>query len=228
MNPFRALSARSVQPSPEMALVLLCARTRVDAEQRHRITGLAGGTIDWARVIDLAQRHGVLSLVYRSVHAVCRGVVPQSVLGRLQIDYHRNLARNLTLTHELLRVLALLSAEGVDAIPFKGPVLALAVYSDLALRQAGDLDLLVRASDFVKAKDVLLHDTFRPTVDLSPTQAWDRLPGNGQYDFIAPATGILVELHWDVTGAHFATNFDLMRIRKRLRHVDLAGSEVLT
>jgi hypothetical protein len=211
-----------------MQLLLKCARTRIDEATAARIRELARGTIDWARVIDLAQRHGVLPLVYRSVHAACRGAVPESVLGRLQIDYHRNLARNLVLTHELLRVLALLNAEGVDAIPFKGPVLAAAVYGDLALRQAGDLDLLVRLIDFVKAKDILLGEGYTPQVDLSPTQAWNRLPGNGQYDFIAPATRIPIELHWDVTSAHFATNFDLMGIWKRLRHVDLAGTEVLT
>jgi hypothetical protein len=102
------------------------------------------------------------------------------------------------------------------------------VYGDLALRQAGDLDLLVRASDFVKAKDFLLHDGFRPTVDLSPTQAWNRLPGNGQCTFIAPATSIPIDVHWEVTREPFATNFDLMGMWKRLRRVDLAGTEVLT
>jgi hypothetical protein len=56
---------------------------------------------------------------------------------------------------ELAAVVALLDANGVASIPYKGPRSRSRPMGDLGLREFGDLDLLVRAADVLRAKTLL-------------------------------------------------------------------------
>ena len=73
-----------------------------------------------------------------------------------------------------LRDIAALSRQGVEAIPFKGPVLALQAYGDLGLRVFRDLDFLVR------------DDAVGTTIVALGGFGYDRQPGltTAQYDRI--------------------------------------------
>src|SRR5208282_2899895 len=70
----------------------------------------------------------------------------------------------LRLTAELFRLLDLLERHAIPALPFKGPVLASALYGDLAMRESCDLDVLVRSSDLAGAKRAMLASGY--TTDL--------------------------------------------------------------
>ena len=61
-----------------------------------------------------------------------KGSCSQSDLGRLRKSFRSNVQRYLLLTAELLKLLDLFAVHGIDAIAFKGPVLAAAVYEDLS------------------------------------------------------------------------------------------------
>ena len=61
-------------------------------------------------------------------------------LGRL---FLLNVGSSFGLAKKLLEILALLDREGVRAIPFKGPTLAVKAYGDLTLRPFSDLDIFV-------------------------------------------------------------------------------------
>ena len=55
----------------------------------------------------------------------------------------RTTMSNLYLTQEMLKLLSAFRKKGIPAIPYKGPVLAQAVYGNVGLRQFGDLDITV-------------------------------------------------------------------------------------
>jgi len=71
---------------------------------------------------------------------------------------------------ELAAIAGLLDGHGVECVPYKGPTLALRAYGDLAMREFGDLDLLVRARDVLKAKSVLMGRGYVPITPLAPEQ----------------------------------------------------------
>ena len=50
----------------------------------------------------------------------------------------------------------LFAESGIEAIPYKGPVLALFAYDNLALRRFVDLDVIVNKNDVLKAREILL------------------------------------------------------------------------
>jgi Uncharacterised nucleotidyltransferase len=76
-------------------------------------------------------------------------------LTALRHHFQVNALRNVFLAGTLLKLLRLLEAHGIAALPYKGPVLAALAYGNVAFRQFGDLDLLVRPQDADRAKALL-------------------------------------------------------------------------
>ena len=121
----------------EIALIVGGARVNPAAD----LAELARPDLDWDYVYRTAQRHGLLSLLHG--HLCHLAAVPVAVRERLQTHARANAARNLRLGGELLQLLQLFEAQDLPALPFKGPTLAALAYGSVALREFGDLDLLV-------------------------------------------------------------------------------------
>ena len=51
--------------APEAALLLACARISPAEENRQSIARALSAGIDWHRLLELAQRHGLLALLFR-------------------------------------------------------------------------------------------------------------------------------------------------------------------
>ncbi|MHC5830140.1 MAG: nucleotidyltransferase family protein, partial [Nostoc sp.] len=83
---------------------------------------------------------------------------------QLQTLNRMNGLNNIAQTKELLKILALLEYRGIEAIAFKGPILASSVYGNVALRQFNDLDILVRLQDFWQTKAVLVGQGYQSHV----------------------------------------------------------------
>jgi len=64
------------------------------------------------------------------------------------------------MTQHLLKVLDLLTGSGVEAIPFKGPVLAVQAYGDLLMRSFVDLDILIHAKDLSRVSKILIDQGY--------------------------------------------------------------------
>lgn len=103
---------------------------------------------DWELVRAIAARHQIDSLVYEGLSL---SDVPASAVEPLRETVRQNTKRNLQSTRELVRVLDAFEDEGVRAIPFKGPVLAVEAYGDLNRRTFLDLDVLVHPDDALDA-----------------------------------------------------------------------------
>lgn len=192
---------------PEHDLLLCCARVRAGEELRARIVGLVRRDLDWDYLYRLAERHTVLPLLYRQLNATAAADVPAEPLARLRTKFRDNAARNLYLTGELERIVALFRAEGVRVLPYKGPALAAAAYGDLSLRRFVDLDILVSRRDVGRAKELLESRGFRPALELSPAQERLLLRAQHNLPFSRDGGRLVVELHWEVAGKQFAPAF---------------------
>ena len=128
------------------------------------------GDVDWEYLFQLARRHSVVPLVYVQLQQHASDLVPQQFLNKLKKHYFENSARNTLLTAELCRLINLFRDEGIEAIPYKGPVLALFAYGNLALRRFVDLDVIVKKSDVLKAREILLTSGYKPSKALSLDQ----------------------------------------------------------
>lgn len=114
----------------------------------------------------------------------------------------RNLGRSLPEERDILATQVVAAAqareigERVPVLPLKGLHLAHRLYPSPALRDMGDLDLLVRGPDLRRADGVLR--------DLGYVADRDPLPGGGDYlnaVVYSRGEGLPVHLHWRVSNA---------------------------
>jgi hypothetical protein len=203
----------------EWAALLECASPSCDSQ---RLSGLLQ-SVDWPRLIVLAQEHGVLGHLAAGLSALDRTAVPPDVKLAL-LDRQR--AQNfltLRLTAELFRVLELFATKNIPALVIKGPVLAMQAYSDPAMRSYGDLDLLVRQPDIRRATEAMLAFGYQAAVSLSAIDA-GKIPG--QYFFSKPDSNLIAELHNDFTLRYFPRRLPIEDVFARQIRVRLDDHEV--
>jgi hypothetical protein len=183
---------------PENQLLLSCARTYVDSAQAEQIRALLRGDLDWVYLIRTALQHCVMPLLYWNLQSTCPEAVPEAILNELGRYFNANTVRNLFLVRELLTLLSRLEERGIPAIPYKGLVLAASAYGNFALRQFGDLDMLVHEHDAVRAKDLLISQGYR--LQYQPPAVCEALLRRFRqsYDLVREDDQVFVELHWDI------------------------------
>ena len=211
----------SATQSPESALLLTCARASLDEAQKKRIQKLVSGSLDWDLVLHLADRHGLQPLLHSHLNAVCPDAVPDQQRQHLRTAFQRVSALNILLTHELKKLLGLFADHEVQAVPYKGPALALQLYGNVALRQFSDLDILVHPRDVLRARDLLLAQGYSQLPPLTDGQQAVLLRTQCNLPFTRDRNRMIVELHWTVSAPAFARPFETDDFWSRLLEAKL-------
>jgi hypothetical protein len=172
----------------------------------------------------MARSNGITPLLYRSLTAACADAVPAATLNHLADLYRINVMRSLAVTAELLRLLELLDAHGIRAVPFKGPVLAASAYGDVTLREFYDLDILVDKRDLQRARELLLSQGYLTREEATGIQ--DCSPTKKHWYLVQGDCGMGLDLHWRFTPRYFSSPVDGDRLWSRLDRVSLLGLAV--
>lgn len=140
----------------EEEVLCLAARVTPDEAVQARLSALLDAGVDWDRLWRLGHLHEVLPLLVTTITALGG---PAGMPERWSADAQRRrsatLLQNRSLLGELMTTLDAMAAAGVEVIPVKGLVLTEMLYGNLALRPAGDIDVLVRPEDLPAARDAL-------------------------------------------------------------------------
>jgi putative nucleotidyltransferase-like protein len=213
---------------PEKRLLLCCARTRLSPEGAELIHKLTAEPLDWSYLLSEAAENSITPLVAMHLCAVVLDALPPEIVTRLKDAARANTVRCLFLTAELNKVLALLESHGIQAIPYKGPVVARQAYGDITLREFEDLDIILRQRDLPRAHEIILGLGYRAKFPwiLSPGAAASLVPG--EYNYRAIERRIMVELHTEMTLRHFPVVPNLDDLSQRLVAVELSGHKVKT
>lgn len=204
------ISSTRPQTGSDNEFELLCnlAAANLSPERRYRIANWNLSGFDWTKFISQAEHHGVLPLAARNLVEIDSAAptprLPKEAARELQSAYDANLRRNLWFASEMLRILQQLESKLLQAIPYKGPVLAQSAYRDLALRRFSDLDFLISSADFNRAKKALAEIGYDPSTDLTPEieRFWLRKGNECMFD--GPAGKNLVELQWAILPHFYA------------------------
>lgn len=210
---------------PEVELLLYCGRARLEPETAARVQELSGGELDWRALLRLAQGHGLSPLLYHHLNALCPEVVPAPILAALQDSHKLNARHNLLMAARLLALLRLLAGHGISAVPWKGPLLAVQAYGDLALREFSDLDLLVRGEDALRARDVLVAQGYRLEQAPRPDLEAHFMRSYRAFILLGPGRP-RIDLQWALAPRSFAFALDLETLWPDLERSSLLGQEV--
>ena len=202
----------------EWSALLECASPAHDGQ---KLTNLLQ-PVDWARLLALAEEHGVTGQLASCLRDLEEPSVPPEAKQSLAERQRANVFSTLRLTAELFRILESFASKGIAALVVKGPVLAVQAYGDPAMRRYGDLDLLVRPRDIRSATELMSAAGYSPAVPLS---AIDSGKTPGQYLFSKLDSKLVVELHNDRTLRYFPRQLPLEDFFTRQVHVRLDGRE---
>ena len=166
-------------------------------------------SVDWAVVAEEAAYHGVVPQLWQFLQQFNSDALPSDVRESLQRSFQNNLKHNLMLTGELWQILVMLNAQGISAIPFKGPTLAMLAYGDLAQREFSDLDILVDEHDLVKVGELLASAGYQSRMDLSLLNDSVFTGIEREFYFTNARTDTLIDLQWRLSSSILP--FDLGR-----------------
>ncbi|MGA3103187.1 MAG: nucleotidyltransferase family protein [Terriglobales bacterium] len=209
----------------EFELLRAVVGAKISAEQIEMIGQWNLSRVDWVEFQRLAEYHGVLPLAARNLMEHGRGL-PVEIQRSLRSAYEANLRRSLWFSAELSRISRHFEGKNLRAVPYKGPVLAEAVYRDPGLRSYSDLDLLIIPDDFARAKQALTELGYRPTSDQSAAieRLWIWAGYERSFDGLAGKN--LVELQWALLPYFYGVDVRVEELAARAGRISIAGCEV--
>src|SRR4051812_22161506 len=199
---------------PELRLIFACARLAPNSAQ---VRELAASAINWNKVSDAAEFHGLTPLLLKNIREA-GATIPADVSRVTAQREAATVRQNLFLTAELLRVHALLKECGIQAVPLKGAVVASNIYGDLGLRPFSDIDLLLPPDQIAKAESAIKTLGYEPEFSIPAEHRERWMKQQCELTFRRSGT-IRLELHWDIAHPHFALETGVDGFWPRLRTV---------
>jgi hypothetical protein len=141
--------------------------------------------VNWNEVLDLAEEQHVLPTTAAYLRNADQPL-PANIEERVTKIERECAGAAFWWTSELKGVLAHFSAEGIDTILLKGPFFAERIYGNARLRISSDIDVLVRGTQLLQARELLAKLGFEVSQQ-----------DNGHHESWSRGTTAL-ELHYDV------------------------------
>jgi hypothetical protein len=107
-------------------------------------------------------------------------------------------------------------------------LLAQRAYGDLGARYFFDLDLLVRATDLPRSRDLLLATGFRTEKPMTAAQQSAYVEHQGELELVRDSDGLWLELHTAIVPTYYSTGTTAEDLWQRLVRTKLAGTNVHT
>jgi Uncharacterised nucleotidyltransferase len=209
-----SISPYTVVFNPELDLILACCGNDSDGQLSTRIQQILSHGVDWERLVQMAQHHGLVPVVFRRLSAEM-DAGRSAGLESLREQDKANAHRSLWLTVELLNIYRHLQARGLEVLPYKGPLLAEALYGNVTLRQFSDLDLLVRSDDLTRIKSALAELGYEPGLQLAKAAERDYLKSGYEYTFDGARGRNLLEIKWQILPRFYSIGFDVNEFFER-------------
>jgi hypothetical protein len=190
----------------ELRLLLRCVRWPLIEQDGERLRLALEATtaqpFDWMYFLSLCEHHRVTPIVYRTLGRVAECAlarVPGEVMAALKTAATRNAHSTLRSLAETERVSALLRGAGIAARVLKGVPLSQQIFRDPALRQVGDIDLLIAPGMEEAADRLLLADVYYrndPAARLTPRRRLSWRTHGKDYTYRSHSSPFELDLHW--------------------------------
>lgn len=215
-----SFSAKSILStiSIEYRIIILSTQSAMDAAAVEDVRQLLELNPDWVKILKAVYDHRVGSLFYSNLQKHFADSLPENVMQSLREAYYVNLMHKLLLKSELVKLLSSFRDSNLPALPLKGVVLAERAYRSLALRDFGDLDILIHHDDFSRCVPLL------ETLGYSPLQAIDDdITNRKDYTFQNRTNGAHLELHWKLAEKRWGSVGDPEILWSNLQSITVDG-----
>ncbi len=213
--------------SPEMNLLLACARTQLRSIDMERIERCGQAPLNWQVFQQLVFRHRIAPLVWQSLGQIDSLTIPHDTQEALREEVDGNTLHALMQTEELIRLLRGFEHAGIHVMPIKGPTLAMQAYANLGLRHTGDIDLLIDPTSVWEADRILTEAGYVQTVPGFPLRGGQIkafMTMRKDFTYTHLERGFHIELHWRWSQNAHLFPVDFEEIWARREEVQLGGN----
>ncbi len=213
----------------EERVLLGCARTTLDEEEVHQLSNLLSPSINWERLLTLAQHHGVTPLLVKHfVQTPHFQKIPITTKDNLQQFFRKHVLFSHMLGKELGNLMQSFEKEKIPAIPIKGPSLAVRAYGALELRIFSDLDILVKNKDISRASDLLLNQGYRYRKETQENREAVPLEQTSRrhHTFVDQTGMIGLDIQSKIEGSEFSFQIDHKEFWGNLQQVTVNGNSL--
>ena len=217
----------------EIKFLIACCQTEPSKDDINFIhTYLNAERLTLNALIPLANQHGILPLVYKTIKNLSPSDDPRSshstLLSELKQRYMSIVQRNMLMTSELLRIMKLFKENEIEALAFKGPTLSQIAYGDITLRQYSDLDILVDEKIAYKAGELLQAHNFTAPYPLSILKNRTCMRVDSDFAFVGNTNNILIEMHWRLFRKNIGHHLTFDQFSKDPQTVKINGMPIKT
>lgn len=210
--------------APGNRLLMACILARRDTASGLR--AVLSKDHDWTYISHVARQGGISPFLYHNLKELgMEGELPPHVRQEWTRIYHSAGLRNALLYEELGNVLRSFGKAGIPLIVLKGAALAAEVYGNVALRQMGDIDLLVKEQDLDRSAGELTSLGYVPNEGYS--EEWYRLYHHHLVPYHHPAKGVTIEIHRSIVPSRNPSNLDINSLWERARHAKIRDVDAL-
>lgn len=213
----------SITASEEHDALLACVRSELTTTLDRALRTVTN--VNWNTFCNIAQRNEVIPLIQARLERL--GPVPASVSDTIGRKSRIIASWNLRLASELIEILKLFWENGIRAVCYKGPALAVDLYGALSSRHCRDLDLLINRKDVLLAVKLLHQSGYQTASPEQPINGREILLSYKDIVLEHPASGVCVELHWAVCEPQFDPRLHAQELWNRTRVVTMLGAPVV-
>jgi hypothetical protein len=183
----------------EFELVLACLRWPQETVDGDRIRSLARQPIRWPYLLEILHHHKVVPLFLRNLEGFAPDCMPDEAAAALRAAGAANDETCLRRTSQVLLLNRLFREQQIDLRIFKGIPLAITAFQDPALRDAGDIDLLVSERDIFRAGEILRIQGYvrlDPRARLTRRRLSSYVAHQKDFSYSHPLSDLIIDLHW--------------------------------
>ncbi len=212
----------------EQKILLSVARRELGPGDAEILRNLARKEPDWDYIVLTARQHGLIPLLHKHTNQAVGDLLPSYIRTQLKQESVANSQGVLYLASQAVKVAKLFRENSIPTAVLKGPILSEQVYGELALRQTGDIDVLIPPEHFLHARELLESLGFEMQPKLTPAQLSSHRSSHCEIQFMRDDWFTVVDLHWGLTPQTFVFGLNADEVMTRLRPVSLAGVQVDT
>lgn len=230
MNTDRAAAPSTVFPA-ELQLLLSALRAKPRPQDQKRQLELLA-LLDVSRVLAAANKHRVAQLLWHNLRQLPANDLTQAFVDTLKPWYAANALRVLSNSRDQLLLQDAFAAQGIRSMALKGVTLARTLYGDPALRQQGDIDLMVDADHVLPAHAIVAARGFGDALRFDALDDGRRrwvMRQHKDVEFIRYQPSLqVVDLHWRLTRNPALFGHALDALWARGRDADIGPRTVRT
>ena len=212
--------------TPEMALAILICRVYFKKASGTELQEfVTTHKIDWQLFERIITAHQVRPLIYKVLSAH-NAAVDTVFLDRLRNNCFHIATGNLQNLEELTRLYQLFREGGIKNVPYKGVILSYFLFGDFISRETVDIDFLIDATDFSKAREILIKEGYTPRY-YNPDFERQFLRSSHELQFKKTTSSgtVKIEIHWAATNIMMNIPMPNADIFNGLQTIKLPGGE---